>query len=123
MARNMGDLILLDSVLRDSNATTHGHGALPEPGVPCSVSVDEDLSLQGVRIGLPIDYWEMSEMGVVPSVSCFAGCAVALMQTHIQRREHDRYHTEQSVSSPSSSPLLSYMQFMSCLNSRALAPC
>lgn len=75
MARNMGDLILLDSVIRDSNATSRAHGGLPEPGVPCEVSVNQELSLEGVRIGLPVEYWEMSEMGVDPAVSscaCFS---------------------------------------------------
>ena len=69
MARNMGDLILLDNVVRSSNATSRANGALPAPGVACAAPVDEDFSLQGIKIGLPVDYWEMSELGVDPAVS------------------------------------------------------
>ena len=44
MARNMEDLLLLDSILRDSNATTRGNGALPAPGVSCAAPVDRNMS-------------------------------------------------------------------------------
>lgn len=56
MAREMEDLILLDSILR-SNVTTRANGALPPPGVSCQAEVDQDLSFAGMRIGLPMGFW------------------------------------------------------------------
>ena len=68
MARNMGDLILLDGVLRSDNTSSRGQGALPAPGVSCAANVDQDFSLEGVRIGLPLEYWETSAVGIDPAV-------------------------------------------------------
>ena len=68
MARNMADLILLDGVFRSTDAVTRGHAALPFPGVPCAAPVDESYSLRGIRIGLPMNYWEMSPIGIDPAV-------------------------------------------------------
>lgn len=68
MARNMDDLILLDSVLRHSNATTRGVHAIPAPGVSCAANIDRNFSLEGINIGLPVDYWEGGS-GIDPLVS------------------------------------------------------
>lgn len=57
MAREMGDLILLDSVLRDRSQVTRANAALPSPGVSCQVNVNRNLSFSGMRIGLPMDFW------------------------------------------------------------------
>ena len=57
MAREMQDLILLDSVLRSSDVRTRANGALPAPGVSCQANVDRDLSFAGMRIGLPMGFW------------------------------------------------------------------
>lgn len=73
MARNMGDLILLDSVLRASNDTTRGHGALPAPGVACAVNVEQDMNLAGMKIGLPLEYWGDSITEIDPAVCKNAG--------------------------------------------------
>ena len=69
MARNMGDLLLLDSVLRDSNATTRGNGALPAPGVSCAAPVDEDLELAGLTFGMPMSWWPQLD-SLVRSLLC-----------------------------------------------------
>ena len=66
MARNMDDLLLLDSVLRDSNATTRAFGGLPAPGVPCAAPVDRNLSLEGVVMGLPLSFWPLIDPAVGP---------------------------------------------------------
>ena len=71
MARNMDDLILLDSILRSSNKTTRGNHAIPEPGVSCAAPIDRNFSLEGITIGLPIDYWQglNGNGGIDPLVS------------------------------------------------------
>ena len=62
MARTAGDLVLLDSVIRNSGANTTGTGAVTTP-LSCAVDVDRNMSLRGVRLGLP------STEGWVPSDS------------------------------------------------------
>ena len=57
MARNMEDLILLDSIVRAVNSSTRGNGALPAPGVSCEAPVDRDFDLSGITLGLPVSYW------------------------------------------------------------------
>ena len=69
MARNMEDLILLDGVLRSSNVSSRGNGAVPAPGVSCSAVPDRGYDLRGINIGLPVDYWE-GELGVEAAVRC-----------------------------------------------------
>ena len=61
MARTAGDLVL-DSVVRNSGANTTGTGAVATP-LSCAVDVDRNMSLRGVRLGLP------STEGWVPSDS------------------------------------------------------
>lgn len=84
MGRNVADLILLDSILRSSNISTRGHGALPAPGVPCAADIDEDLSLEGVNIGMPIEYWE--GLGVDPAVSSSATAYIGITFCYIDPR-------------------------------------
>ena len=55
MGRTMGDLILLDSVLRSSNMTSTAVGAIPDP-VACAARVDTNISLSGLRLGLPSNF-------------------------------------------------------------------
>lgn len=55
MGRTMGDLILLDSVLRSSNMTSTAVGAVPDP-VACAARVDTNLNLSGLRLGLPSNF-------------------------------------------------------------------
>ena len=62
MARTAGDLVLLDSVIRNSAANTTGNGAVASP-LSCAVDVNSSMSLRGVRLGLP------STEGWVPSDS------------------------------------------------------
>ena len=69
MARNMGDLLLLDSVLRDSNSSTRGNGALPAPGVSCAAPVDEELELAGLTFGMPMSWWPQLD-SLVRSLLC-----------------------------------------------------
>ena len=65
--RTAEDLVLLDSILRSSNATTTAVGAIPEP-VSCAVNVDRNMSLAGLRIGLPSNFgW------VTPGISSEVG--------------------------------------------------
>ena len=52
MGRTVEDLILLDSIVRNSNATTTMQGAVPNK-LSCAVNVNRNLSLEGVRLGLP----------------------------------------------------------------------
>lgn len=51
MAREIDDLILLDSIVRMPNITTTGHGMIPEP-VSCAAPIT-NIDLNGTRIGLP----------------------------------------------------------------------
>ncbi|KAL0048166.1 hypothetical protein WJX82_009095 [Trebouxia sp. C0006] len=51
MAREIDDLILLDSIVRMPNITTTGHGMIPEP-VSCAAPIT-NINLNGTRIGLP----------------------------------------------------------------------
>lgn len=55
MGQTMGDLILLDSVLRSSNMTSTAVGAVPDP-VACAARVDTNISLSGLRLGLPSNF-------------------------------------------------------------------
>ena len=50
--RTMEDLVLLDSFMRTSNASTDELGLLPSP-VSCAVDVDRSMNLSGIRVGLP----------------------------------------------------------------------
>ena len=43
---------MLDSIIRTKNYSTSGEGILPTT-VPCDVNVNTNLSLAGLRIGLP----------------------------------------------------------------------
>ena len=52
MGRTAEDLVMLDSIVRTPNITTTGVGILPTP-VSCDVNVDRNLSVAGLRIGLP----------------------------------------------------------------------
>lgn len=53
MARTADDLILLDSIIRDSDASTTGNGAVSSP-VTCAAPISSNFtSLEGVRLGLP----------------------------------------------------------------------
>ena len=52
MGRTAEDLVMLDSIVRTPNITTTGVGILPTP-VSCNVNVNRNLSLAGLRIGLP----------------------------------------------------------------------
>ena len=62
MARTAGDLVLLDSIIRNSAANTTGNGAVAN-ALSCSVKVNTSMSLAGVRLGLP------STEGWVPSAT------------------------------------------------------
>ena len=66
VAREMDDLILLDSILRDSGKMTRANGALPSPGVPCQVNVDHNLDFSGMRIGLPLNFWATLDPAASP---------------------------------------------------------
>ena len=61
----MEDLILLDSIVRDSGAVTRANGGLLPPGVSCGAHVNRELSFAGTRIGLPMGFWASLD----PSVS------------------------------------------------------
>lgn len=65
MARTAGDVILLDSIIRNNDFNSTGNGAVAA-AVPCAVNVNSSLSLRGVRLGLP------STLGWVPSAT-YAG--------------------------------------------------
>ena len=67
MARNMDDLILLDSIVRSVNATTRGNGGLPAPGVSCDAPVNRDMDMSGVTLGLPVSYWADIDPAVSPT--------------------------------------------------------
>eukprot|EP00891_Asterochloris_glomerata_P007936 jgi/Astpho2/7936/fgenesh1_pg.00118_%23_37_t len=54
--RTAEDLVLLDSIIRSANATTDAVGASPDNIVSCAVSVDTNMSLAGLRIGLPSNF-------------------------------------------------------------------
>ena len=73
MARNMDDLILLDSIVRSVNTTTRGNGGLPAPGVSCDAAIDRDMSLSGVTLGLPLSYWADVDPAVCPADSACSG--------------------------------------------------
>ncbi|DBB14631.1 TPA: hypothetical protein ACH3X3_004893 [Trebouxia sp. C0006] len=62
MARTAGDLVLLDSIVRNSAAKTTGNGAVAS-ALSCAVNVNSSMSLKGVRLGLP------STEGWVPSAT------------------------------------------------------
>ena len=62
MARSAGDVVLLDSIVRNKGFNSTGNGAVAT-AVPCAVSVNTSLSLRGLRLGLP------STLGWVPSDS------------------------------------------------------
>ena len=66
MARNMEDLILLDSIVRSVNTSTRGNGALPAPGVSCEAEINYSFDLSGVVLGLPTSYWEDVDPAVRP---------------------------------------------------------
>ena len=51
----MEDLVLLDSFMRTPDATTDELGALPAP-VQCSANVERNMSLSGLRLGLPSNF-------------------------------------------------------------------
>lgn len=72
MAREMEDLILLDSVLRNPNVRTRANAALAPPGVSCQAEVDRDLSFEGMRIGLPMGFWASLDPTV--SFCCWLCC-------------------------------------------------
>ncbi|KAK9829214.1 hypothetical protein WJX72_004532 [[Myrmecia] bisecta] len=59
-ARTIEDLILFDAALRSPNATT------AVTGNSCAAPVDMNLSLQGVRIGMPMYYYNVSEQALKP---------------------------------------------------------
>ncbi|KAK9846049.1 hypothetical protein WJX84_006589 [Apatococcus fuscideae] len=64
-ARGMEDLILLDSIVRDSDAMTRANGALLPPGVSCQANVDRGLSFAGMRIGLPMGFWASLDPAII----------------------------------------------------------
>ncbi|KAL0026963.1 hypothetical protein WJX79_003281 [Trebouxia sp. C0005] len=53
--RTMEDLVLLDSFMRTSSATTDELGALSQP-VSCAVDVDTSFNLSGLRLGMPSNF-------------------------------------------------------------------
>lgn len=64
MAREINDLILLDSIVRMPNITTTGHGMIPEP-VSCAAPIT-NINLNGTRIGLPSTFgWATGLSGEV----------------------------------------------------------
>ena len=69
MGRTAEDLILLDSIVRTKNYSSTGEGMLPT-AVSCSVNVNSNLSLSGLRIGLPSNYGECP--AVEPSAPAFS---------------------------------------------------
>ena len=48
---------MLDSIVRTKNYSSSGEGMLPGT-VPCDVNVNTNLSLAGLRIGLPSNFGE-----------------------------------------------------------------
>eukprot|EP00891_Asterochloris_glomerata_P009220 jgi/Astpho2/9220/Aster-07177 len=75
MGRTAEDLIMLDSIVRTKNYSSTGEGMLPT-AVNCSVTVNSNLSLSGLRIGLPSNYgWVYP--GIDPSISAVVNAAVA----------------------------------------------
>ncbi|KAL0030242.1 hypothetical protein WJX77_004786 [Trebouxia sp. C0004] len=69
MARDIDDLILLDSIVRMPNITSTGHGMIPEP-VSCAAPIT-NINLNGTRIGLPSTFgWVTGMSGeIVPAVN------------------------------------------------------
>ena len=65
MGRTAEDLILLDSIVRTKNYSSTGEGMLPT-AVSCNVSINSNLSLSGLRIGLPSNYGECSAVEPSP---------------------------------------------------------
>lgn len=59
MGRTAEDLIMLDSIVRTKNYSSSGEGMLPGT-VPCDVNVNTNLSLAGLRIGLPSTFGELT---------------------------------------------------------------
>lgn len=72
MARTAGDVVLLDSIIRNSGFNATANGAVPTP-VSCAVDVNTSLSLRGLRLGLP------STFGWVPS-DTYAGISGEVSQ-------------------------------------------
>ncbi len=60
MARDIEDLILLDSIVRMPNMTTTGHGMIQD-AVSCAAPIT-NISLNGTRIGLPSTFGWVSGM-------------------------------------------------------------
>ena len=59
MGRTAEDLIMLDSIVRTKNYSSSGEGMLPGT-VSCDVNVNTNLSLAGLRIGLPSNFGELA---------------------------------------------------------------
>ena len=49
---------MLDSIVRTKNYSSSGEGMLPGT-VPCDVNVNTNLSLAGLRIGLPSNFGKL----------------------------------------------------------------
>ena len=60
---------MLDSIVRTKNYSSSGEGMLPGT-VPCDVNVNTNLSLAGLRIGLPSNFGELAAESAKGSVVC-----------------------------------------------------
>ena len=69
MGRTAEDLIMLDGIVRTKNYSSTGEGMLPT-AVSCNVTVNRNLSLAGLRIGLPSNYGERP--AVEPAAPAFS---------------------------------------------------
>ena len=78
MARTAGDVVFLDSIIRNSGFNTTGNGAVPT-ALPCAVNVNTSLDLRGVRFGLP------STFGWVPS-DTYDGISGEVSSCHKQHK-------------------------------------
>lgn len=75
MGRTAEDLIMLDSIVRTKNYSSSGEGMLPGT-VPCDVNVNTNLSLAGLRIGLPSTFGWVTP-GIDASISAIVNAALA----------------------------------------------
>lgn len=79
MARDIDDLILLDSIVRMSSSTTTAHGMIAQP-VSCAAPIT-NISLNGTRIGLPSTFGWVT--GLSGEVWPYTPCTPKLFIPHV----------------------------------------
>ena len=100
MARTADDLILLDSIIRNSPANSTGNGAV-YPAVQCAAPMNDSMtSLKGVRFGLPSTFGWVTA-GISQEVSTDTDILIMAVMPHLLPLECARGHAAwQKVSGP-----------------------